>query len=618
MLKALYDYGIQNGLAIPPGFMKKPIRGYILLSATGDYLGIQQCKEEKQICPDVGSLANGPDKCNPLAEKAEIVLGDDGKKVDFFRQLLKDGSSCIPEFQVCLAALESPELRSVIQEEAKNQKIKGMDRITFKVDGTPLPEAAGVRLWWADYRIELSNKVGKKSGDNKVRCLITGEMTTPLETVPTVNGLQTVGGHSRGEALICFDKAAFQSYGLKKSANAPVSEEAFSVVKDALNDLLSGSPAMYRRDKNRDFNPVAPVFSGMKFVHWYDCSLAPEEDLLLPDFAGFSWEEDDEAEEEPCAAAVLPQNPQFDRTRADCLIESIESGEKPIPLDCQYHILLISGANGRAMIRRYERGSYSELQKNLELWNQDMALGNHLGSGRIRPYKLLARLTRLVKHKSADNIMEQMKKELAGVTPAIVLAIVNGTALPDTVAVRSLAYIQSQIYSETDKTNKTDKQFIPDGIACQWLKAWLARRGGKRNEEVSKMEYFTPEFPNAAYHCGALMAIYADLQRTAMGDLNANVVTRYYASASRTPTLVLGTLERMASVYLEKLNPGMRPTFEKRLNQEYAFFSPEEGRRIPQTLNLEEQSYFALGYRQMCAQITYDKLNSKAKRTEEE
>lgn len=132
------------------------------------------------------------------------------------------------------------------------------------------------------------------------------------------------------------------------------------------------------------------------------------------------------------------------------------------------------------------------------------------------------------------------------------------------------------------------------------------------------MEYFSPEFQNAAYHCGALMAIYADLQRTAMGDVNANVVTRYYASASRTPNLVLGTLERMASIYLDKLTWGLRSVFEDRLNKEYAFFNLEEGRTIPKTLNLEQQSCFALGYRQMCTKITYDKLNKKKKGTEEE
>ena len=48
-----------------------------------------------------------------------------------------------------------------------------------------------------------------------------------METVPPVNGLAVVGGHARGDALICFDKSAFCSYDQKKSVNAPVSENAF-------------------------------------------------------------------------------------------------------------------------------------------------------------------------------------------------------------------------------------------------------------------------------------------------------------------------------------------------------------------------------------------------------
>lgn len=66
-----------------------------------------------------------------------------------------------------------------------------------------------------------------------------------------------------------------------------------------------------------------------------------------------------------------------------------------------------------------------------------------------------------------------------------------------------------------------------------------------RNEEENLMEYYEPNFPNAAYHCGAWLAVYANLQRAAMGDVNATLVQRFYASASRTPALVFGTLDRM-------------------------------------------------------------------------
>ena len=74
MLKALYDYGISNHLTLPPGLIKKQIRGYIVLSKDGEYLTVEKCENETQPCPDIGSLANGKDKCNVLAEKSSVIL----------------------------------------------------------------------------------------------------------------------------------------------------------------------------------------------------------------------------------------------------------------------------------------------------------------------------------------------------------------------------------------------------------------------------------------------------------------------------------------------------------------------------------------------------------------
>ena len=62
----------------------------------------------------------------------------------------------------------------------------------------------------------------------------------------------------------------------------------------------------------------------------------------------------------------------------------------------------------------------------------------------------------------------------------------------------------------------------------------------------------------------------------------------------------------MGEVYLEmlrKTNKRLVPVYEKRLNNVCTFFGAEPERQLPTTLNLEGQSYFALGYRQMCTQI---------------
>ena len=621
MLKALYDYGIRNALALPPGFVKKNIRAYICLSESGKFLGVELCgKDETQICPDIGSLANGPDKCNPLAEKTSVILGEPGAaKPECFRKLLREGGECAESLLVCLNALEDEATFARIRSEAQQRKLKPIDRISFRVNDVPITTDEKVKQWWTEYRRTLT---GGTNGST-VRCLITGQPTTPLATLPVIGGLQTVGGHSKGEALFCFDKAAFRSYGLEQSANAPVSEEAFAEVKGAMDDLLAGAPAMYNRDKNREFNPTAPVYSGMKFVHWYDFSLAPEDDPILQSI--MNGDDFDEDEDEPSPEELEEERRRFlqiKQERADKTVNAVFSGEAPKKLRGEYHIMLISGNNGRAMIRRYEHGNYETLRKNLQKWMNDLRLQDNFGTGIVRPKKLYTRLIRLVKAQngSGQRLLDQMKKELAGVTPAIIMAIINGTPLPDTVAVRALAYIRSKLLSAGEGEKKS---FMPDAVACQWLKVWLIRKRRMRNEEEMLMEYYDSAFSNAAYHCGAWLAVYANLQHAAMGDVNATLVRRFYASASQTPALVFGTLERMGEVYLDMLRNKKRwlcEIYEDKLNEVCAFFGTEPGRQLPKTLDLEDQSCFALGYRQMCTQIKGEikqRSAEKEKRQEE-
>lgn len=613
MLKALYEYGIRNGLSIPPGFVRKSIRAYICLSGSGDYLGIEKCESESLICPDIGTMANSPDKCNPLAEKAGIVIWGDGAKAEYFRSLLREGENAAPVLSVCLRVLESSEIMTHIRNDADARKIKPIDRISFLVDGKPAAADDAVRNWWTEYRAEHIK--GEKKGSGMARCLITGEVTEPLDTVPKVNGLQRVGGHSAGEALFCFDKSAFRSYGLKQSANAPVSEEAFAVVKDALDDLLAGAPAMYRRDRSRSFNPFAPVFAGMKFVHWYDSEIEPEDDVFLPVFGGIGRNDEEDAEDEPPSETdTEEQRSAADRKAradADRLVSSVRTGERVLPLVGEYHILLVSGNNGRAMVRRYEHGSYETLANNLEMWNDDISLTNGIGTGTIRPTGLNFRLMTLAKYQKNVRDSEQMKKELAGITPAIVSAITNGTPLPDAVASRSLKYIKSRLVSPDENDRFAH---MPDGIACQWLKAWANRKRRMRKEEALIMPYYDKNFPSAAYHCGALMAIYADIQRTVMPDVKSGIVDRYYTSASTTPALVLGRLEMIEKHHIAKVEWGaLARFFESSLNEVYSCL----GEDLPKVLDLEEQTYFAIGYRQMCAGIIAEKEKLKTERKEE-
>lgn len=597
MLKALYDYAVREQLVLPPGYVRKNIRAYVSLSGDGAFLGILPGSEGKVPCPDIGSMANSGDKCNVLAVRRSILFPHDtepansGKKSEreantaktaYFSQTMADAAKEEPCLTFCLHAMQDPGTAAAVLAELDRMKVRAGDVVTFMINGQSILELPGVVRWWEQFRRQFAPDPDK---EQKVPCLITGRLTVPMKTVPPVSGLSVVGGHARGDALICFDKDAFCSYGLKQAANAPVSEEAFAGVKAALDDLLAG----------------APVLAGMKFVHWYDKPIKTEEDSLSRIFGAIPLEEDDGNDGEDTPAV----NPHEARHQADVLIGSVKTGRPVHELPNQYYILLLSGVNGRVMIRAWQQGNYRQLTENLRRWESDLALTNSAGTGLMKPAKLSARLIRLIARQNSDQkVFERLAKELAGLMPAITHAILNDRPLPDAVISRALAYIRSQMFSSSEE-EQTRK--VPDPWACQWLKAWLCRRERALYQKEELAVEYNTNHPEPAYHCGALVAVYGAIQNTAMPEVNASLIDRYYASASQTPALVLGQLARMSNYHLAKLEG--RKTYFAALRDQVACAI---GDRIPTVLRPEQQAYFALGYYQMCAKLEQDRRARRA------
>lgn len=136
MLKALYDYGVRRQLALPPGFAGKTIKAYISLSESDDHVSVYLGEDEPVPCPDIGSLANGKDKSNVLAEKRSVVIPEEpGSKSTFFLEALRSAAEEEPQLKVCVRALETPELAAAVRAELDRAKIKPGDRISFRVNG---------------------------------------------------------------------------------------------------------------------------------------------------------------------------------------------------------------------------------------------------------------------------------------------------------------------------------------------------------------------------------------------------------------------------------------------------------------------------------------------------
>ena len=126
--------------------------------------------------------------------------------------------------------------------------------------------------------------------------------------------------------------------------------------------------------------------------------------------------------------------------------------------------------------------------------------------------------------------------------------------------------------------------------------------------------YLNPEHPSAAYHCGRLLAVLANLQRAALGDVGAGVVQRYYAATSQIPGLILGRLISNARNHIGKLEGGLAHWYENQIADVMSRLQDS----VPRILDLEGQGLFALGYYQQLAALRAGNKNTATEPTTEQ
>ena len=579
MLTELYRYALDHGLAAQPGFKPKRVKAYVLLSADGKFLGVHvRGKDAPDVyAPDIGAAANG-DRCQPLIEKMKIVFGTAdnpkaSKKREFYLYVLDEGGAYESAFSVIAHVLRDENATKVIISELVKHNIRDDEAIGFIVDGVPVESSPRYLSWWSKFRTMFS----PEEADVLPRCLITGERKAALATVPKVSGLMFVGGHPAGDAFLCFDKDAFQSYGFKKSANAPVSEEAMTAVNAALTDLIA----------------KAPVLGNAKLVHWYSSEIAEEEDLM-PILLEGEWDDEEDSDSDD-------GEKEKDALRAaKALIASIETGERPERLHARYYMMPLSGAKGRMMVRLWQEGSYEELYRNIKQWFEDLSLVSWNGRGQAKSPKLKALGIRLLKPGGdPKKVWSRMDEELPNLLQRLLSAIINGTALPDEIPARTLRWIRSSLLMSDEEKHAVP--FDTETLAFQLLKAWLSRRQRLRGDEYPMEATCNDQVTrDVAYYCGQLMAVYVAIQRKAMPDVGVGVAERYYTAASANPAFALGKLAQLSQHHLGKLEPGLAHYFEDKISDVMVKIGDRE---IPAIMNMEQQTEFALGYYQKRAAL---------------
>lgn len=567
MLEKLVKYAEQVDLEPEPGFKVKYVKWIIVLGRDSGYQGVARLGDtnlgkknpglEFAKAPDLTTyeITGGPKNCRHfLADALSVVtlLGKDNPdqndlgKHEFFKGLLRQAAEDVPELAGLAEVLEQRTNLDAINRDLTQAGAKPTETVTFMKDGVYPLASDSWHGWWRRWRSEHfpAEETGARMVD-----LLTGQTCLPLSSHFKIAGLAGVGGLSTGDSLVSFDKEAFQSYGLDSSANAAFSAQSAITYAEALNKLI------------RESSQNLP---GIKVVHWFKDRLKNEEDDLFPMVLSGS------DESEPLQA----------QQKAKDLLRAIRTGKKPDLARNRYYAMTMSGAAGRVMLRDWMEGPFEDLAASIDTWFEELAMVRREGDRPASDPKLIAVLAATVR--DLDEIQAPQVAEIYR------CAIDRRQPFP------RWALAKTVLRSRADVLSGESPRYTRMGL----IKAWLQRNpDAKGGEQLSP--YLNEDHPEPAYQCGRLMAVYAALQRSALGDVGAGVVQRFYAAASVTPALILGRLARLSQFHLNKLKGGLPYWYEGLLASIWERIDHE----IPAALDLEEQGLFALGYYQQLAEI---------------
>lgn len=592
MLSELVAYS-EAHLDSEPGFKAREVRWCLELATDGRFLNViplgdGKNGEQQSRCPDMHGM-NAGGKSHFLVETAQTAVllfknKEDPKKIAtaedrhrFFFGLLRQAAESVPILKPLAKLPANASLLSEVRAALATHGARPSDWIGWRIGNIDPRLNEDVQVWWREWRCQDLAAGGKESvaiskpdlGDTQsgaMVCFLTGESMIPLATHPKITGLSGVGGLAMGDVMVGFDKAAFGSYGLDQSANAAMSAEAVQKYVDGLNDLI----------KNH-----ARKLANALVVHWFKERIPPEDDPLTF-LLGFETPEQTES----AALASVRR-----------LLDSIRSGQRANLGDNRYYALTVSGAAGRVMVRDWMEGRFEDLAQHVEAWFSDLAIVAWDGSGIAFDPKFYEVCLGLVRNDRSKSISENLKQLPAPTATTLWRVAVQQLPVPQPLMTQALIRFRADLIK--------DEPFNHARMGL--LRAYFVRKlqGGD-----SKMTaHLNPDHPEAAYHCGRLMAVLAELQYAALGDVGAGVVQRYYAAASQTPGLILGRLVRNSQNHLNKPD---KPWLASKYEIPMMNIMERLKDRFPRVLDLEGQGLFALGYYQQLAALRARKSTQTA------
>lgn len=344
MLHHLARYAQQRDLAPEPGFATRKAHWAVHIDDQGQLLRLEHLEtagrpkaypRSPQLSqPELLGGGESAPRSHFLLESARVLLDHRDAndrhphraelKRQHFQSMLRQCLTAQPELQWLQAInlfLDSPAQRDLAKGQITDRRGSPGDELLIIVQGRNPLESSLWHDWWRDYRTTLTSRSPRQA--SPALDLMTGQLTLPLSTHRRIRGLQHVGGHAIGDALISFGQPAFASYGFQRAHNAPLSADSEAAYVLALNHLLSHAPSV----------------GGLMLCAWTDPPAGDPLSSLFGEGEGKGQVEGERLEEET-----------------------------------RFHLLMLSANYGRVMVRDHLEGRCQDLQQALEAWSEDLSL----------------------------------------------------------------------------------------------------------------------------------------------------------------------------------------------------------------------------------------------------
>ncbi len=548
---------LAGGEAMPSMYGKVKIRWLIPINADGtphgsfeDLKGATKAelRGKEYVMPDM--VRSSGIKPKLLADNGEYVLGlqkagADPKKVAERHRQYKD------LIHLCAVATQDPAVAAIDRflatwqpDEFEQADLDPADNFTFRVYGigggslipaNALENHTAVQSFWALHTAAKDSPI--------MTCLVTGELS-PVETRLPVKIKGIPDGQTAGTSLVSANAAPFSSYSLENSLTSPISRDAAEGFGKALNQLISN------KESRLYIGPVVYTF-------WVKGDFDTETICDL-------FDEDQPQEARNLLNSARSGTPQYG-VAADRL-----------------YALSLSASGGRAVVRNWIDIPVTQAQQNLDDWFESMLIVNDYGETAQKPYLSVRRLLR--------PLYRDVAKELDMYGAKMIDVALNGGKLPLDMlakAVRRTAIEQSISHPRAALI----KLILTTQLATE------THNPMKNMQELNLDPSFEDEKDTMAYHCGRLLAHLENIQKAALPEINTTLIDRYYAAAASTPGKVIGELVKDAQGHLRKLRvtkPAICEALQQGLeNITIKFYSAE---KFPNTLTMQQQSIFALGY----------------------